>query len=211
MENNDQFKRLECKTPSRLEVLKMNLMVAVGQNMEIGLNGRLPWSLPEYATFKKMVKGSPLPPVGKKNVILSGRNTWISRTMSREHFVNPLWDLINIVISRTLTEVPKGADYVFSSLDSALEFLSQPEQLIQIHEVWIGGGHGLYKAGLKSQVFHRLYLTRVYGDFEHDATFPAIDLSKYCSVRDERLPEGVQEENGIKYQYFVYEKKPNSR
>ncbi|KAJ8035628.1 Dihydrofolate reductase [Holothuria leucospilota] len=182
------------------QTLKVNLIAAVGNNLELGLNGLLPWNLPnEYATFIKIAKGNP--PAGRKNVIIFGRKTWLAYTAR-----NPLaGKMIEIIISRTLKKVPGGA-HVFSSLDAAMAFLSQPEQRNRVHEVWITGGSMLYKTGLESEYFHRLYLTKVYGDFESDTWFPEVDLSSYHTVRDERLPVEVQEENGIKYQFFVYEK-----
>ncbi|KAJ8035627.1 Dihydrofolate reductase [Holothuria leucospilota] len=178
----------------------MNMIAAVGNNLELGLNGLLPWDLPnEFATFVKIAKGNP--PPGRKNVIISGRKSWLGSTS-----YNPFaGETIEIVLSNTLKNVPEGV-HVFSSFDAAMAFLSQPEQRKRVHEVWNIGGTQLYKIGVESEYFHRLYLTKVYSDFECDTWFPELDLSQYHTVRDERLPVEVQKENGIKYQFFVYEK-----
>lgn len=42
-------------------------------------------------------------------------------------------------------EKPEGSQYLFDSLESAIEHLSKPEMQKEIHEVWIVGGQSVYK------------------------------------------------------------------
>jgi dihydrofolate reductase len=58
---------------------------------------------------------------------------------------------------------------------------------------------------MKSDQCHRVYLTKVHGVFECDTFFPAIP-EDFKLVTDSDVQEEVQEENGIKYQYKIYEK-----
>ena len=58
---------------------------------------------------------------------------------------------------------------------------------------------------MESPNFHRLYLTRIKKDFECDTFFPAIPKD-LVTVDDPNVPEGLQEENGIQFEYLVYGK-----
>ncbi|GFT40019.1 dihydrofolate reductase [Nephila pilipes] len=53
--------------------------------------------------------------------------------------------------------------------------------------------------------FHQIiYLTRIHKNFECDAFFPRVDSEKYSLSEAKDVPQGVQEENGIKYVHEVY-------
>lgn len=54
--------------------------------------------------------------------------------------------------------------------------------------------------------FHRLYLTKIMKKFECDTFFPSLS-NDVTRVEDPEVPKGVQEENGTRFEYLVYEKK----
>lgn len=55
---------------------------------------------------------------------------------------------------------------------------------------------------------HRIYFTEIKGHFDCDAFFPEIDEKRFQKVPidDEDIPSEVQKENGIEYQYFIYQR-----
>lgn len=53
---------------------------------------------------------------------------------------------------------------------------------------------------------HRIYLTKIYADIECDTFFPAITEDFIEIENCEEIPKGIHEENGLKYEYKVYEK-----
>ena len=82
---------------------------------------------------------------------------------------------------------------------------SKPE--VETH--WLIGGAGLYKEVMASDALcGRIYLTVVKKQFECDTFLEKVDEARFEAVNDdERLPREEQEENGIKYEYKIYQKK----
>ncbi|XP_067425321.1 dihydrofolate reductase isoform X2 [Emydura macquarii macquarii] len=132
-----------------------------------------------------------------------GKRTWFSIPEKNR----PLKDRINIVLSTELKETPKGAHYLTKSLDDALVLLDSPELKSKTDMVWIVGGSSVYKTAMEKPLHQRLFLTRILHEFESDTFFPEIDLDKYKLLTEyPGVPADVQEENGIRYKYEVYEK-----
>ncbi|XP_053889036.1 dihydrofolate reductase isoform X1 [Malaclemys terrapin pileata] len=184
-------------------VRPLNCIAAVCQNMGIGKNGDLPWPplRNEFKYFQRMTTTTTVE--GKQNVLIMGKRTWFSIPEKNR----PLKDRINIVLSRELKETPKGAHYLAKSLDDALVLLDSPELKSKIDMVWIIGGSSIYKAAMEKPVHQRLFVTRILHEFESDTFFPEIDLEKYKHLPEyPGVPADVQEENGIRYKYEVYEK-----
>lgn len=61
---------------------------------------------------------------------------------------------------------------------------------------------------MESNRCHRIYFTEIRGAFDCDAFFPAIDEKRFQKVPidDPEIPIEVQEENGIQYQYFIFQR-----
>lgn len=59
---------------------------------------------------------------------------------------------------------------------------------------------------MQSSFCERVYLTEIMAAFDCDTFFPAIDQSFDLIKNPDDIPVEVQEENGIKYRYLVYEK-----
>ncbi|CAM4572579.1 unnamed protein product [Caretta caretta] len=184
-------------------VRPLNSIAAVCQNMGIGKNGDLPWPplRNEFKYFQRVTMTTTVK--GKQNALIMGKRTWFSIPEKNR----PLKDRINIVLSRELKETPKGADYLAKSLDDALVLLDSPELKSKVDMVWIIGGSSVYKAAMEKPVHQRLFVTRILQEFESDTFFPEIDLKKYKHLPEyPGVPADVQEENGIRYKYEVYEK-----
>lgn len=91
----------------------------------IGLDGRLPWSLPEdMARFKALTSG---------HVVLMGRATWESLPPA----ARPLPGRENVVLSRTLPEAPGAV--VVPDVETALEVVGD-------RPAWVIGGAQVYAA-----------------------------------------------------------------
>jgi len=132
--------------------MKIAMIAAMANDRVIGLNGDMPWHLPDdLKFFKAKTTGKP---------VIMGRKTFES-IGSR-----PLPNRPNIVISRnaslTFPKFPKVE--VFSSIEQALDkYKSEPEVII------MGGGE-LYRQMLPRA--DRLYLTLIDANIEGDTFFP---------------------------------------
>ncbi|EFA07671.2 dihydrofolate reductase [Tribolium castaneum] len=181
-------------------VIKFDLIAAACENMGIGKNNDLPWRLKsELAFFSQMTTQTS--DESKKNVVLMGRKTWDSIPPK----FKPLHQRFNFIMSRAGVNLEGYKDcFSFKSLDEVISKL-QDEKFQQLYEnVWVIGGSYIYEATMASKYFHRLYLTKVLKTFDCDTFFPKI-RDDLIEVRDPRVPEGVQEENGIQFVYHVYQ------
>ena len=91
-------------------------------------------------------------------------------------------------------------------MQEALEKLQGPKFAEVIENIWIVGGYSVYKEAMESSMCNRIYLTRILAEFECDAFFPQLTEDFKQVPNDEDIPGDIQEENGIKYQYQIYEK-----
>lgn len=95
---------------------------------------------------------------------------------------------------------------VAKSMPEALKKIQEPKIAEAIENVWIVGGYSVYKEAMESSMCDRIYLTRILAEFECDAFFPNLTNDFKQVPNDEDIPADIQEENGIKYQYQIYEK-----
>jgi len=164
----------------------------------IGFKGQLPWSLKkELGYFQKMTKGVKDP--SKQNAVVMGRLTWESMPDG----FKPLKNRLNIVLSSKKLSL-NGALHCFS-LEDAHRSLNS-EEYSNIETSWIIGGARVYEETVRKGLCDRIYMTHIEEDFECD-TFVNLDLSKgFKEIVDPVVPQDVQEENGVKYVFKVYEK-----
>ncbi|XP_068157832.1 dihydrofolate reductase [Drosophila tropicalis] len=181
-------------------MLRFNLIVAVCENSGIGLKGDLPWRIRSELkyfsnTTKRRLDSS------KRNVVIMGRRTYFGVPPSKR----PLPDRLNVILSSTLNsnELPNEV-LLFSNLEAAMQELDK--QTDQIENVWIVGGSKVYAESMTSPRCHRLYLTKIYAQFDCDTFFPNIPECFREVSPDKDTPLGIQEENGLKYEYKVFEK-----
>ena len=140
-------------------------------NRLIGVDGGLPWRLPEdMKHFRRVTMGKP---------VLMGRVTYESIPPR----FRPLPGRTNIILTRQ--EAYAAPDCILvNSLDEALAAAAGQPELMVI------GGAKLYEQLLPQA--GRLYLTLVDGEFSGDAYFPELDWSQWREVsrqafeRDER-------------------------
>lgn len=134
-----------------------------------------------------------------------GRRTYFGIPESKR----PLPQRLNIVLSRD-EHLPVPSDVIVcKSLEEAMHYLETDEDLQKsIEGVWIAGGYSVYEEAMASDRCHRIYFTEIKATFDCDAFFPEIDRKRFqkIPIADPDIPSEVQEENGLQYQYLIYER-----
>ncbi|XP_058120742.1 dihydrofolate reductase [Anopheles ziemanni] len=182
---------------------KFSCIVAACENRGIGINGDLPWKLKhELKYFSRMTKK--VLDADKRNAVIMGRKTYFGVPETKR----PLPERLNIVLTRNSSSYTFPSDVlVCKSLQEALHKLDTTDYGKDIENIWIVGGSSVYKEAMESARCHRVYLTEIKKHFECDAFFPEIPKSFAIVANDEDVPSEVQEENGIPYEYKIYEQK----
>lgn len=168
------------KMPEHQEIL---LIAAAGEANELGLNGDLPWHLPDdFKRFKALTMGHPM---------IMGRKTF-------DTFPKPLPGREHIVVTRDKTYT---ADFpnctVVHSLEEAISVAGTAEK------IYIIGGGEIYRQGLPYGT--GVELTRVHGKFPADTYFPVLDPAEWECVAAE-LQE-ADERHAFAYTYETYRRK----
>ena len=137
----------------------VSLIVAVGNNFEIGNKGELLWRLPEdLKNFKRITMGHHL---------IMGRKTF-------ESIGKPLPGRTTVIITRQKDYQVEGCEVVHS-LEDALEVARNNGD----QEAMVVGGGEIYKEALPYT--DRIYFSKVEYKGEADTFFPKIDLSEWES------------------------------
>lgn len=138
----------------------------------------------------------------KRNAVIMGRLTYFGIPESKR----PLPNRLNIVLSTKAVASDYPSDVVLcTSLDEAMRKLLDTELGADIESIWICGGFSVYKEAMTSKYCHRIYFTEIKAKFECDAFFPTIPATFKQVANDENIPSGQQEENGLKYEYKIFE------
>jgi dihydrofolate reductase len=104
---------------------------------------------------------------------------------------------------------------IAGSVEGAIDAAANTE----VKRAFIIGGAQIYEAALERKEARRILLTRVLSDFECDTYFP-VQLDETGKTEEwerkskeeldkwvgEQVPEGVQEENGTRYVFEMWEK-----
>ncbi len=157
---------------------RIYLVAALGTNGVIGIDGKLPWHLPEdLKHFKNLTLGHP---------IIMGRRTW-------ESLGKALPGRENIVVTRTPGYEAPGAA-VASSLGAALALCAGESVAFVI------GGQQLFAESLS--VAAGLVLTEISRDYEGDTRFPEFDRSQWRQARREAHTAA----DGTRFDFVLYER-----
>ena len=147
--------------------MTVTLVAAVGANGVIGVDGGLPWRLPEdLAHFKQLTMGHPM---------IMGRATFdsIGRALPGRTTIvvtrNPAWAADGVETAPTL----EGAIARAVELDD---------------DIFIVGGGQIYAEALEADVVDLLCITRVATAPDGDVRFPALDWERWEPVV--RIPYG---------------------
>ncbi|WP_054851899.1 dihydrofolate reductase [Olleya sp. ITB9] len=159
----------------------LTMIVAAGQNNEIGKNNDLIWHLrDDLKRFKTLTSG---------HHIIMGRKTF-------ESFPKPLPNRTHIVISRqTNYNAPEGV-IVVNSLDAAIAHAKNDTQ------PFIIGGGEIYKLAMPYAT--KIELTRVHSTFDADTFFPEVDLNVWKET--ENTFHKKDSEHDYEFSFLTYEK-----
>ena len=161
-------------------------VVAMSNNLVIGVNNDLPWSLKDdLAHFKKYTTGK---------IIVMGRKTY-------ESIGRPLPNRVNFVISSTLKDI-EGVS-IFTSLEDAIEAakIYNLDQDIANEIAIIGGGY-LFRDSIDS--FNKLILTRVDCSIDGDVYYPEIDFNNWELISSDEFLKN--EDNQYDFAVETYKK-----
>ena len=161
--------------------MKICLIVAASANGAIGVDGELPWHLPDdFRFFKQVTMGKP---------IVMGRRTW-------ESIGRPLPGRQNIVITRQSDFEATGATVV-DGPDAAINEAEDTD------EIMIIGGGEIYRRFLP--LADTVYLTRVEATVDGDTFFPELDESAWALESSER--HDADERHAYAFTFCVYKRR----
>jgi dihydrofolate reductase len=163
--------------------MKLILIAAVANNNVIGNNNQLLWNLPaDLKHFKKITMG---------HTLIMGRKTY-------ESIGKPLPGRKNIIITRNKDFSAEGCE-VFSNLKDAICRVKKES------DVFVIGGGEIYRQTINLNPTRRLYITRVFANFEGDSYFPEINPDKWELIEREEF--NADEKNPFPFAFLIYKKK----
>jgi dihydrofolate reductase len=143
----------------------ISFIVAMSENRVIGVDGKLPWHIPEdLKRFKKITGGHP---------VIMGRKTFDS-------IGKPLPNRTNVIITRNKDWRAEGVVTTHSFHDAVEIANRQPGS----EEIFIIGGGEIFKEALAEA--DKIYLTIVHQKIKGDAFFPEIDEKEFKVTLDEK-------------------------
>ena len=156
--------------------MRLSLIVAMAKNRTIGLDGAMPWHIPEdLKFFKRVTMGHP---------VIMGRKTYQSIGAA-------LPGRTNIVVTRNKDFEAADADVVHD-LSEALTKAKATEELWRPdggrEEIFVIGGADIYGQALPEA--QRIYMTEVHQELPGDAFFPELAEGEWKETdRKDRDPE----------------------
>lgn len=161
----------------------ISLIVAIAQNNVIGGDNKLLWHISDdLKRFKKITSG---------NTIVMGRKTFESLPgvlPNRKHII--LTRDKNYTVDNPYVEVIHNINDIINN------FKNSPV------EVFIIGGGEIYNQFINYA--DKIYLTKVFKNFEGDTTFPEIDYNNWNITFDSEI--FTDEKSNINYQFINLEK-----
>jgi dihydrofolate reductase len=157
--------------------MRLHLIFARAANGVIGMQGTLPWHLPEdLAHFKRLTLGCP---------VVMGRKTWDSLPPR----FRPLPGRLNVVISRQSDWHSEGT-VVAHSLEAAMALCAAHP------DVWVIGGAQIYAQALP--LAHTAEITEIALDVAGDAFAPTFGADWLETRRESHVAA-----NGLGYSFVT--------
>jgi dihydrofolate reductase len=163
--------------------MTLSILVAASENRIIGIDGQLPWHLPnDLKLFKNLTWAKP---------VIMGRNTYDS-------LGKPLKGRVNIVVTSQNGWTAEGVQ-VAHGLDEALEMA----KATQCQEAFIIGGGKIYQQMLP--MADRVYITKVHAHVEGDTVFPELDARHWETEGILNMP--ADEKHAYAYSFERWKRK----
>jgi dihydrofolate reductase len=189
---------------------KFGIIAAVSQNHVIGVNGKIPWNLPEDTSYYREVT--------RGKVVITGRVSF-EETCDQSHLSHARW---TVLISRTShcrgEDTLGGKIKVCRSFDEAIDIandlaITDGRDCSEDIDCWIVGGERVFEEAFRHPALHELRLTRikVYVDDHQQgpvAKFPATyrwdyrfkEINKW-----EGTESGTAVQGDLRYSFHVYQ------
>jgi len=184
---------------------EMEIVVAfLDKDQGFAFNNTFPWPYLKgdhqmYLTLTTTRKDA-----SKKNAYIMGRVTWEAWTDDEK--CNP--HLYTVVTSTSMkSEGVKWLQAVRPSMDDAIKYVTTPPVSNGIEKVFLMGGGRNYTDSIDDPRLKRIWVTRIFGDFTANVFFPKFQ-HKFKRVKS-HLDESMQEDNGVKYQFELWERFAN--
>lgn len=162
--------------------ITLSHIVAASKNNCIGVNGELPWDIPEDMKFFRSTT--------KNKIIIMGRKTF-------ESVGHPLPHRMNLIVTRQ-SEYQAKDSHVFSSIEDAIEYAKTHVDKYD-PEIFIIGGGEIYKQSI--DLVDRIYITRIDKEIEGDAFYPDIPEDRFKLVAQSDRTEPVP------FSFLTFERK----
>ena len=161
----------------------LSMIVAIANNNVIGKDNKLIWKLPEdLKRFKTITSGK---------TIIMGRKTF-------ESLGRVLPNRFHIVLTKN-----KEYEFKHDQVKIVYDINELKEYIESEEEHFVIGGEAIYK--MLMPVSQKLYITKLYENFEGDTYFPEIDENVW---KIEKRQKGIKnEENPYDYEYIDYIRK----
>lgn len=161
----------------------LSIIVAVAENNVIGKDNKLIWHLPEdLKRFKRLTTG---------HTIIMGRRTFesLGRVLpNRKHII--LCNDMEMKVDDENVEI-------LSDISMLKKYIESDE------ENFIIGGATIYR--ILMPYANKLYLTKIYKEFEGDVYFPEIKENEWKIIEKEK---GIKnEDNPFDYEYITFVRK----
>ena len=163
--------------------MKISSIVAVSNNLAIGVDNDLPWHMPaDLKYFKEKTLG---------HYVLMGRKSFDS-------VGRPLPGRTNIVVTRNKDFYHSGVKVVHS-IAEGLKFAAEAKQ----QELFILGGSNIY---FQTQtLWDQAYVTKINTEIENaTAFFPALNEEEWKLINEK--PHKADEKNPFDYNFCLYQR-----
>ncbi|MDZ7740680.1 MAG: dihydrofolate reductase [Bacteroidota bacterium] len=163
--------------------MEISLIAAMGSNMVIGKNGKMPWRLPDdLQYYMDKTRG---------HYVLMGRKTF--------HAYKKIMRERKVIVVTSKTDFDGDYAIVVNSIEEGIVKAALEGE----KELFVSGGGQIYAQTL--DIADCLYLTMIRQDFEGDAYFPMPDFSKWELVS--KVRHGEDEKHDYAFDFLIYERK----
>ena len=166
----------------------VKLIVAKGQNNEIGKDNDLIWHLPaDMRFFTQSTKG---------NIVIMGRRNWDSIPLK----YRPLSGRVNAVVTHNRKFSHADCD-TFHSVEDAINHYKENSD----KAIFIIGGAQIYNYCLKNNLVDEMLITYIHQDFEADAFFPEFEENEW--QKEMIMDYKIDDKNPYDFTVFRFTKK----
>jgi|TARA_B100001939_G_scaffold93560_1_gene80214 dihydrofolate reductase len=166
----------------------ISLIVAHSSNRVIGIDGQLPWHIPDDLKYFKAIT------IGKP--IIMGRKTFDS-------IGKPLPGRLNIIITKN-TDLIIEECVVVNNLEAAIteakNYLKMQDS--EQEEIFIIGGAQIFKQSM--QFVNKIYITEVHAEYAGDVFFGELSSNDWIEVSRDLHDS---ENDKIPFSFVIYKKK----